>query len=243
VNDGNGHRYTARLAASAAEVRAAQRLRYEVFVEEMGARLASPLAGHEVDEFDVHCEHVLVYNGDEVVGSERLLPPGRTDRLNAAIGFDLGKVADLRGDGLVEATRLCVRRGHRNAAVMGLLWQTILRYMVSAGHRWIAGCCTVTLDDGGAVAAGVVQRVALGPERYRVTPRVPWRTPDGIAATRFRLPSPLGGYLRLGAWLCGPPAYDPEFAAAEFFVLLPIDTVNPSYLRHWRITPAGSHDR
>lgn len=231
----HGHRgrYTARLAASAAEVRAAQRLRYEVFVEEVGARLHSPAPGLEVNEFDVHCEHVLVYDGDEVVGAYRLLPPGRTDRLNAAIGFDLGRVADLRGDGLVEATRFCVRRDHRTGTVSALLWQTVLRYMRAGGHRWLAGCCTVLLTDGGAAAAGVVERVPLGPDRYRVTPRVPWRDPAATPAERFRLPVHLGGCLRLGAWLCGPPAYDPEFAAAEFFVLLSMDAVNPRYLRHF----------
>ena len=42
------------------EVRAAQRLRYEVFAGEMGARLNSPLPGHDIDLFDNYCEHLLV---------------------------------------------------------------------------------------------------------------------------------------------------------------------------------------
>jgi putative hemolysin len=227
-------RYTARIASTAEEVRAAQRLRYDVFIEEVGADLLSPEPGLEVNEFDVHCEHVLVYADDEVVGAYRMLPPGRTDRLNAAIGFDLGDVADLRSDGMVEATRFCVRRGHRNGTVSSLLWQATLRFMVAGGYRWIAGCCSVFLDDGGALAASVVDRVPLGPQRYRVTPRNPWHGNGAARPDRMRLPVHLGGCLRLGAWLCGPPNYDAEFGAAEFFVLLSMDSVNPRYLRHWQ---------
>ncbi len=37
------------------DVRAAQRLRYDVFVGEMGARVSSPLAGHDIDLFDDFC--------------------------------------------------------------------------------------------------------------------------------------------------------------------------------------------
>lgn len=42
------------------EVREAQRLRYDVFAKEMGARLKSPIAEHDIDIFDDFCEHLLV---------------------------------------------------------------------------------------------------------------------------------------------------------------------------------------
>lgn len=83
-------RYTVRLAESAADVRAAQRLRHEVFAVEMGARLDSPLNGHDADRFDAYCDHLLVREGDTVVGTYRLLPPGRSDRLYSETEFDLG---------------------------------------------------------------------------------------------------------------------------------------------------------
>lgn len=50
-------------ARSDDDVRQAQRLRYQVFAEEMGARLAVPKgspAGHDIDLFDPFCEHLLV---------------------------------------------------------------------------------------------------------------------------------------------------------------------------------------
>ena len=42
------------------EVRQAQRLRYNVFADEMGARLPTSIAGHDIDLFDDYCEHLLV---------------------------------------------------------------------------------------------------------------------------------------------------------------------------------------
>ncbi|WP_214325701.1 GNAT family N-acetyltransferase [Nonomuraea sediminis] len=223
-------RYTVGLATSASDVQAAQRLRHEVFADEMGARLDSPVSGLDVDRFDAYCDHLLVRDGDQVVGTYRLLPPGRTDRLYSDAEFDLGNLASIRKD-LVEVGRTCVHPDHRNGAVVGLMWAGIARYMVDGGYKWLAGCCSVPLDDGGALAAGVVDRVPLGPEEYRVTPRLPWRDQSAVPSDRFVLPVLLRGYLRLGSWVCGAPAHDRDFGTADFFVLLSMTHVNNRYLR------------
>jgi putative hemolysin len=225
-------RYTLGLAETAADVRDAQRLRHEVFAEEMGARLDTPLHGLDVDNLDAYCDHLLVREGDTVVGTYRLLPPGRADGLYSDGEFHLGALDRLRG-GLVEAGRTCVHPDHRAGAVVGLMWAGIARYMVTGGFSWLAGCCSVPLDDGGAVAAGVVDRVPLGPDQYRVTPRVRWEAAGVPCPERFVLPSLLRGYLRLGSWVCGAPAHDPDFRTADFFVLLSMDHVDMRYLRHF----------
>src|SRR4051794_18711446 len=113
-------RYTVGLAVTPADVRAAQRLRHQVFAEEMGARLDSPLSGLDVDRFDAYCDHLLVREGDTVVGTYRLLPPGRSDRLYSDAEFDLGRLAGVR-ENLVEAGRTCVHPGHRRGGVMALM--------------------------------------------------------------------------------------------------------------------------
>jgi putative hemolysin len=48
---------------------------------------------------------------------------------------------------------------------------------------------------------------------------------------RTVIPPLLRGYLRLGAWVCGPPAHDPEFGVADLLILLPLDRIDPRYLR------------
>src|SRR6266511_2127452 len=211
-------RYTLRIAGDSAEIAAAQRLRHRVFADELGATLHTPVPGWDVDEFDAY----------------RMLPPGRAPRRYSAGEFDLSALAGLDDD-LVETGRSCVDGGHRDGAVITLMWAGIARYLRLTGHRWLAGCASVGLADGGTTAAGVWElavRRHLAPPGYRVLPHRPW-APVERAAGRVTVPPLMRGYLRLGAWVCGAPAYDPDFDCADFFVLLGLDRVDPRYLRHF----------
>ncbi|MFH9861439.1 GNAT family N-acetyltransferase [Streptomyces sp. NPDC017202] len=234
-------RYLVTLARDEADVRAAQRLRHDVFAGEMGAQLTSSRPGLDVDPFDAHCDHLLVRDADtgQVVGTYRLLPPERAavaGRLYSEAEFDLTPLHGIR-PGLVEVGRSCVHPAHRDGAVIGLIWAGIARYMVDNGHEWLAGCCSVPLADGGVTAAGAWDRVRdkhLAPEEFRVRPRLPWvPRPDLALPARTELPALLRGYLRLGAWVCGEPAHDPDFGVADLYVLLSMRRVNPRYLRHF----------
>ncbi|OLL73729.1 putative hemolysin [Pseudonocardia sp. Ae168_Ps1] len=231
-------RYSLLLTTDAGDVAAAQALRHRVFADEIGATLDTPVPGRDVDRFDEFCDHLVVREDatGEIVGTYRMLPP---DRARAAGGlyaddeFDLTALDPLRPE-LVETGRSCVHPDHRGGAVVGLAWAGIARYMFLTGHRWLIGCASVPLDDGGAQAAGVWDRVRakhLAPPEYRTTPRRGW---DPAGATRHRtttIPPLLRGYLRLGTWVCGPPAHDPDFGVADFPVLLGMDHIDQRYLR------------
>ncbi|SCL13286.1 GNAT family N-acetyltransferase [Micromonospora inyonensis] len=263
-------RYTLHIADDPAEVAAAQRLRHEVFGTELGATLRPGTAGLDADDLDPWCDHLIVRQErtGAVVGTYRLLPPGRTDRRYAEQEFDLTALDPLRDD-LVEVGRSCVHPDHRSGAVINLMWAGIARYLHLRGRRWLGGCASVPVADGGRTAAGVWERVRAGhlaPPLLRVRPHRPWFAeaaaqpstpaaegpatvaPDpGTAARpgpatddtgRTELPPLLRGYLRLGAWVCGEPAYDPDFAVADFYVLLSLDRMNPRYLRHFLGEPA-----
>ncbi|MFE1247996.1 GNAT family N-acetyltransferase [Streptomyces sp. NPDC058735] len=233
-------RYTVGLARDEEDVRAAQRLRHDVFAGEMGALLSTPQPGHDIDAFDAYCDHLLVREevSGQVVGTYRLLPPERAavaGRLYSEGEFDLSGIDSLRPD-LVEVGRSCVHPGHRDGAVIGLIWAGIARYMVDRGHEWLAGCCSVPLADGGTLAAATWDRVRarhLAPEEYRVRPLRPWRPTAPVPATRVELPALLRGYLRLGARVCGEPAHDAEFGVADLYVLLSMRRIDPRYLRHF----------
>ncbi|MEU3252473.1 GNAT family N-acyltransferase [Streptomyces sp. NPDC006997] len=234
-------RYTVTVARDEADVRAAQRLRHDVFAGEMGALLASAEPGVDADAFDAYCDHLLVHDNHtgQVVGTYRLLPPERAavaGRLYSEAEFDLTALDPIRGQ-LVEVGRSCVHPDHRDGTVIGLIWAGIARYMVDRGHEWLAGCCSVPLADGGALAAATWDRVRdkhLAPPEHRVRPLLPWN-PDGVArpAGRTELPPLLRGYLRLGARVCGEPAHDADFGVADLYVLLSMRRVNERYLRHF----------
>ncbi|CAL9622653.1 GNAT family N-acetyltransferase [Streptomyces sp. enrichment culture] len=239
-------RYTVSLARDEEEVRAAQRLRHDVFAGEMGALLSSPQPGLDIDPFDAYCDHLLVREEatGEVVGTYRLLPPERAEvagRLYSEGEFDLAPLDAIR-PGLVEVGRSCVHPDHRDGAVIGLIWAGIARYMVDGGHEWLAGCCSVPLADGGALAAATWDRVRakhLAPPEFRVRPLRPWAPREGAPRQRRELPPLLRGYLRLGAWVCGEPALDADFGVADLYVLLSMRRVDPRYLKHFLSLAAG----
>lgn len=233
--------YTLLIADDPTQVAAAQRLRHEVFATELGATLRPGGAGLDVDPFDAHCDHLIVREDSTgaVVGTYRLLPPGRIDRRYAEDEFDLAALDPLRDD-LVEAGRSCVHPDHRSGAVINLMWAGITRYLHLRGSRWLGGCASVPVADGGRTVAGVwaqAQARHLSPPPLRVRPLRPWfAEPAAVAADpagRVVVPPLLRGYLRLGAWICGEPSYDPDFGCADFYVLFSLDRMNPRYLRHF----------
>lgn len=233
--DHGGPHYSLLIAHDDAQVRAAQRLRYQVFADELGARLHTDVPGHDIDEFDEYCDHLIVReeSSGEIVGTYRMLPPGRAPKLYSETEFDLSAVAPLRGC-IVETGRSCVHPDHRTGAVVGLVWAGIARYMLLSGHSWLAGCASVALADGGTTAAGVwdvVRRKHFAPAEYGVTPLHRWDVTSVAPPARPVVPPLLRGYLRLGAWVCGPPAHDPDFGVADFFVLLSLADVDQRYLR------------
>ena len=126
-----------RLARDARDLAAAQRLRYEVFVEELGA--GGPGVDHaarrESDAFDADCDHLLLIDPrrdpgtlSDVVGAYRLMPPEKAGRYYSEGEFDL---STLRASGrrLLELGRSCVHRDHRGGAAMLMLWNGLADYV------------------------------------------------------------------------------------------------------------------
>ncbi|GIJ78217.1 Putative hemolysin [Micromonospora phaseoli] len=234
--------YTLSIADEPSQVEAAQRLRHQVFAGELGATVSPDAAGLDRDAHDPYCDHLLVRQEStgEVVGTYRLLPPGRTSRRYADGEFDLTALDPLRTQ-LVEAGRSCVHPAHRTGAVINLMWAGITRYLHLRGLRWLGGCASVPVADGGLAVADVWSRTRakhLAPPPLRVRPLRPWFAEPGVpreavAGSVNLVPPLLRGYLRLGAWVCGEPTYDPDFGVADFYVLLSMDRMNPRYLRHF----------
>ncbi|MGH3312605.1 MAG: GNAT family N-acetyltransferase [Streptomyces sp.] len=232
--------YATSIAGSKEEIRAAQRLRHQVFAEERGARLRSPLPGHDVDGFDDIADHLVVtaQATGEIVGTYRLMPPGRSERLYSEGEFDLRGLPVQVRSAMVEAGRACVHPDHRSGAVINAMWGGLARYLLLSGHRYLAGCASVPLTDGGQSAAdawllGTTKHAA--PPELRVHPHDPWLPRQQLTARQSyaALPPLLRGYLRVGAWMCGAPAHDTDFGDADFFVLLDMERMNDRYRRYF----------
>ena len=228
------------LARHETEVLEAQRLRFKIFAEEMGANLSSAKEGIDRDIFDNYCEHLLVRESVEnkVVGTYRILSPDQAEKIGgyyAQTEFDLTRLLHL-SDRMVEVGRSCVHRDFRDGATITHLWSGLAQYMQQHGHEYLIGCASISMADGGHVAASIyrkLHRIYAAPAEYTVFPRCPLPLKALNQYLEAPIPPLLKGYLRLGAYICGEPAWDPEFNTADLFILLPLSRISNRYAKHF----------
>ena len=234
------NKFTVSMARTESEVQEAQRLRYKVFAEEMGARLVSAYEGIDRDIFDPYCDHLLVRdnNDNKVIGTYRILPP---DRARTICGFysdtefDLTRLHHLRGR-MVEVGRSCVHMNYRDGATIAQLWGGLADYMAKHQHEYLIGCASISMSDGGHYAASVYKKLNQlhsAPVEYRVFPRC--RLPlEALDSTLdVSIPPLIKGYLRLGAYIGGEPAWDADFNTADLFILLPMSRLSLKYAQRF----------
>jgi putative hemolysin len=245
-----------RLARSAIEIEAAQRVRYRVFYEELGAKGAAALAvdRRDADRFDAICDHLLVLDTalpgselDRIVGTYRLL---RDTVARANGGFYSADEFDL--DGLVarhperrfmELGRSCVLPEYRSKRTIGVLWQGIWAYVNHHGVDVMAGCASFPGTAPAVHASALsflVQNcravpewdVRAVPERYNAMELLPREKVDARSALNA-LPPLVKGYLRLGARIGDGCVIDHDFSTIDVFVILPVDTISQRYIDHY----------
>ena len=226
------------------EVREAQRLRFEVFVNEMGARLTTPIPGHDVDLFDDFCEHLLVRDAEtrQVIGTYRVLTPAQAKRVGGTYSdteFDLTRLRALRPR-MVELGRSCVHPDHRHGGVIMALWSALGGFMVRNGLDAMIGCASIPMLCNGLVsgdaAASIWQQVRkthLAPIEYHVLPRLPLPVEQLDGSMTVEPPALIKGYLRLGARVLGAPAWDPDFNTADLPMLMRLAYLHPRYRNHF----------
>ena len=234
-------------ARTAQDVLAAQRLRYQIFAEEMGARLTVPAgspAGHDIDLFDPYCEHLLVrlesVNGEpgEVIGTYRVLTPAAAKRVGGLYSeteFDLTRLRPLRGK-MVELGRSCVHPDHRQGGVILALWGALAEFMVRNELDTMIGCASISMRDGGHVAASLWEQLRhthLAPIEWQVRPRLPLPVADLDNHLAVEPPALIKGYLRCGARILGAPAWDPDFNTADLPMMMRIADLPARYRRHF----------
>ena len=145
------------------EVRQAQRLRFSIFAQEMGARLNTAIAGHDVDLFDDYCEHLLVRDlaSGEVIGTYRVLTPAQARRVGSTysdLEFDLTRLRALRPR-MVELGRSCVHAEHRHGGVILALWGALADFMVRNGLDAMIGCASIPMLHNGVVSGDVAASI------------------------------------------------------------------------------------
>lgn len=230
-------RLLTQLATSTAEVRASQKLRYRVFKHELHAAIADRDDAIDEDRFDAHCEHLLVrdtFNDNRIAGSYRLLPGERAERIGGFYSeteFDLGDFAAARRQCL-EIGRACVAPEYRGGTTLAMLWAGVVRYAMHHGYRYIIGCASVPACAGESSVANLYHHLKTRHHAdVRVRPLAPMPLPTRLQPIEMTIPPLLLGYLRAGALIGGPPAWDPAFGCADFFIVLPLARMDARYAR------------
>ena len=235
-------RLLVRLAETPEEVRAAQRLRYRVFVEEMGAPAveADHEARLELDRFDPVFDHLVLIDQsvdeplDRVVGAYRLLT---SDKAHSNFGFygaseyDLTPIEKL-GRKSLELGRSCVAKDYRGGAAMHLLWNGLADYVLRREIEILFGVASFHGTDPTEIAPALslLHHDHLAPADLRVKalgestidmnlmPRDQIDQKDAMK----QIPPLIKAYLRLGGFV-GQDAYiDHDFNTID--VCLLVDT-------------------
>lgn len=251
-------RLEVRLARDGAELTAAQRLRYRVFYDEMGAAPTAEMAAEkrDFDHFDSLCDHLLVFDHgiDEggapaVVGTYRLLRE-EVARVHggfySASEFDLSFLEKNRrpDDNFLELGRSCVAPEYRTNAVIQMLWRAIAGYIIEHKISMMFGCGSLpgTDPDALAVSLSYLHHYHLAPPERRV------RALDGRFVAMDRLPKEainqrdalrtlpplIKGYLRLGGYVGDGAVIDQEFKTVDCFIMVPCDTLTERYMARYQ---------
>ena len=252
-----------RLATSAKEIRQAQRLRFNVFYNEMSAapNPASLLSRRDFDEYDAICDHLLVIDHDveprrfrkakpRVVGTYRLL---RHEIAERHFGFYTAGEYDI--EPLIEANpslrflelgRSCVLKPYRNRRTVELLWHGIWAYVLHHRIDVMIGCASLegTDPDRLALPLSFLHHYARAPEGWRVTAAAQrYVAMDRLAkeavdpkAALHALPPLIKGYLRLGATFGDGAVIDRQFGTTDVLVILPVAAINRRYIDHFGAT-------
>ena len=255
--------FTVHWASCEADVRAAQRLRHQVFVVEMGAVPDQHFLHQndqlEGDRFDTFCDHLIIRAPaatpdlpGAVIGTCRVLRPDQARRaggLYCETEFDLAPLAPLRSE-TVELGRSCVHPNWRSGSVVLAMWRALGQFMTMHRYHTLIGCASVWLGDNGALASSIwhqLRSTHLVEPCWQVQPRTPMLQLVDVAACScdececeqpinkppVPIPPLIKGYLRCGARLLGPPARDTAFNTADLPMIMHFDDITSRYRKHF----------
>jgi putative hemolysin len=245
--------FEVRLAESAAEIDAAQALRYRVFYDEMKARPTAEIAAkrRDFDLFDQVCDHLLVLDrrrGDGpggIVGTYRLIrrsAAARMGRFYSSAEYDVQPMIDYPGE-ILELGRSCIEKDARNTATMQMLWRGIALYAFHYNIKVMFGCASFPGTDPlpHALPLSYLHHHHLAPPDIRVRALASrYVKMDTLAPGTYderkamaRVPPLIKGYLRLGGFVGDGAVIDPEFNTTDVFIIVKTELVTEKYIRHY----------
>lgn len=244
--------FAVRQAISDTDIESAKRLRYDVFVEELGG--SGALVDHDLrleqDRFDAFCDHLLVTDlaTGAIAGVYRVM---RQDQAAAAGGFyseseyDLSPLLD-SGRRVLELGRSCLHRNYRGGTALFHLWGGLADYIAANQIDILFGVASFHGTDPEVLAGPLsfLHHRHLAPKHLRVTARPDARQPMNLIAEDAldrpaimrTMPALIKAYLRLGG-VVGQGAYiDHAFNTTDVCLILDTAAMNTRQARMYQGT-------
>ena len=179
-----------------------------------------------------------------IVGTYRLLNSQGALRCGKRYGQSefTGNLWQDMGSNMLELGRACIHPNYRTGAALMKLWQGIMDYLGHQGVRYAIGYASVGLRDGGLDALATQRYLAQSNKIWQgefLNPINLYTTPLALQSNQTTLGEPpalIKGYLRMGAFSIGEPAYDSQFNTADFPLLLDMTQLEKRYARHFKVS-------
>ena len=224
-------RYSARLAASTADLAAALALRHLRF----RARRGPGHAASDEDSFDAACQHMLVHDATtgDLLCCYRLMSfaSGRSlATCYAAQFYDLAPLASHTRP-LIELGRFCLHPAHHDPDILRLAWAALTRLVDTSHATLLFGCSSFDGADPTthAAALGHLARHHLAPTTLNPGVRAPGavdlRPLAGQAPVPAPLPPMLKTYLAMGGSVSDHAVIDRDLDTLHVFTALPIAAI------------------
>jgi putative hemolysin len=137
---------------------------------------------------------------------------------------------------MVELGRSCVHPDWRSGSVILALWGALAGFMERNRLDVMVGCASVSMKDGGHFAASLWRQLSsthLASIEWQVPPRLALPVEDLRSDLPVEAPPLIKGYLRCGAKVLGPPAWDPDFNTADLPMMMRFDDMPARSRRHF----------
>ena len=232
--------FTVKLAETKEELRAAQALRYEVFVQELGGdgALVDHDARLERDRFDPYFDHMLAIDNSngQVVGVYRLLRGEQAEEIGQFYSDDEYDLTVLQNSGrrILELGRSCLHKDYRGGMAMYHLWNGLSQYVLSHKIEVLFGTASFHGTDIDALAAplSLLHHNHLAPEDLRVRAKT-FQTMDLVPAedldrraAMLQIPALIKAYLRLGGFIGDGAFVDHAFNTTDVCLILDTARMN-----------------
>lgn len=239
--------YELRFAATEADLIAAQRLRYEVFIAELGGdgEMVDHQRRLECDAFDPYFDHLLLIDKRQdpasdksVVGVYRLLRDDKAvqaGRFYSEDEYDLGKLKN-SGRKLLELGRSCVHKNYRGTSAMYHLWSGLGAYVVEHKIDIMFGVASFHGTDVKKIREPLAYlhhnhlaaediRVKVIEDEYQSMDLMPLDEIDKRRAMR-EMPTLIKAYLRLGGCVGDGVFIDRSFNTTDVLLMMDTETVS-----------------